>query len=121
MIFRTGSVLIVGMCEEYVLNVIYDFLTALLKTEFHNICQNILGVKHTMIKDKNKKIRRKSIIIIMNPEDSYIVNATNEMIPISEIDEIIEIKSSKRLNKKNPKKKESKESKEIKEIKESNE
>ena len=67
MIFRTGSVLIVGMCEEPVLYVIYDFLTELLKTEFHNICQNVLGVKHTMLKDKKKKIRRKTINITLLP------------------------------------------------------
>jgi hypothetical protein len=39
MIFRTGSVLIVGMCEEFVLQDIYNFLKALLKTEFKYICQ----------------------------------------------------------------------------------
>ena len=68
MIFRTGSVLIVGMCEEPVLYVIYEFLTGLLKTEFHNICQNVFGVKHTMLKDKKKKIRRKTINITLLPE-----------------------------------------------------
>jgi len=68
MIFRTGSVLIVGMCEEPVLYVIYEFLTGLLKTEFHNICQNVFGVNHTMLKDKKKKIRRKTINITLLPE-----------------------------------------------------
>ena len=68
MIFRTGSVLIVGMCEEPVLYVIYEFLKNLLKTEFHNICQNVFGVKHTMLKDKKKKIRRKTINITLLPE-----------------------------------------------------
>jgi hypothetical protein len=69
MIFRTGSVLIVGMCEEAVLNVIYDFLTALLKTEFSKICQNVFGVKHTMLKDKKKKIRKKTINITVLPNE----------------------------------------------------
>ena len=39
MIFRTGSVLIVGMCEDDVLMVIYEFLKELLQTEFSQICQ----------------------------------------------------------------------------------
>jgi adenine-specific DNA glycosylase len=69
MIFRTGSVLIVGMCEEAVLNVIYDFLTALLKTEFPKICQNVFGIKHTMLKDKKKKIRKKTINITVLPDN----------------------------------------------------
>jgi hypothetical protein len=43
MIFRTGSVLIVGMCDENVLLDIYQFLKALLKTEFENICQKIIS------------------------------------------------------------------------------
>ena len=77
MIFRTGSVLIVGMCEEPVLYVIYDFLTRLLKTEFHNICQNVFGVKHTMLKDKKKKIRRKTINITLLPETTGFVATTS--------------------------------------------
>jgi hypothetical protein len=76
MIFRTGSVLIVGMCEEPVLYVIYNFLTGLLKTEFHNICQNVFGVKHTMLKDKKKKIRRKTINITLLPETTAAATIT---------------------------------------------
>ncbi len=64
MIFRTGSVLIVGMCEEFVLQDIYTFLKALLKTEFKYICQKIISASDLSIKDKKKKIRRKTINII---------------------------------------------------------
>ena len=62
MIFRTGSVLIVGKCEESVLLQIYEFLKIILHNEFKNICQksNNEGMS---IKDKKKKIRKKTIII----------------------------------------------------------
>jgi len=62
MIFRTGSVLIVGRCDENVLFVIYDFLKIILNNEFKNICQkNVKVDEHA--KDKKKKIRRKNITI----------------------------------------------------------
>jgi hypothetical protein len=64
MIFRTGSVLIVGMCEEFVLQDIYTFLKALLKTEFKYICQKLITNADLALKDKKKKIRRKTINII---------------------------------------------------------
>ena len=64
MIFRTGSVLIVGMCEEDVLFEIYDFLKNMLMVEFENICQGLLDSNHHNIKDKKKKIRKKTITII---------------------------------------------------------
>ena len=63
MIFRTGSVLIVGMCDENVLLDIYQFLKALLKTEFENICQKIISPSDLANK-KIKKIRKKTINII---------------------------------------------------------
>ena len=66
MIFRTGSVLIVGKCDENVLVTIYEFLKIILTNEHKHICQNIkLGddQKLTNIKDKKKKIRKKNITI----------------------------------------------------------
>ena len=63
MIFRTGSLLIVGMCDENVLLDIYQFLKALLKTEFKNICQKIISPSDLANK-KIKKIRKKTINII---------------------------------------------------------
>ena len=62
MIFRTGSVLIVGMCDENVLMEIYHFLKSLLKEEFPKICQKVIG-NHITVKDKKKKIRKKIIIV----------------------------------------------------------
>jgi|688.fasta_scaffold84727_4 hypothetical protein len=72
MIFRTGSVLIVGMCEENVLNDIYAFLTQMLKTEFQYICQSLIG--SSMLKDKKKKVRRK-VVMIMTTTDAEIEQA----------------------------------------------
>jgi hypothetical protein len=70
MIFRTGSVLIVGKCDENVLIVIYEFLKIILHNEYNNICQNLPGdsEKIVSLKDKTKKIRRKTIMIEINSE-----------------------------------------------------
>jgi len=67
MIFRTGSVLIVGRCDENVLFIIYEFLKEILINEYKEICQkNIKLLDET--KEKKKKIRRKNILIeIQNP------------------------------------------------------
>jgi|688.fasta_scaffold71798_3 TATA-box binding protein (TBP) (component of TFIID and TFIIIB) len=64
MIFRTGSVLIVGMCEENVLDDIYQFLKALLRSEFKYICQKIITEEDLILKDKKKKPRKKIMHII---------------------------------------------------------
>lgn len=67
MIFRTGSVLIVGRCDENVLMIIYEYLKIIFVNEFKNICQK--QVKNdddkniSDIKDKKKKIRKKNITI----------------------------------------------------------
>ncbi len=66
MIFRTGSVLIVGKCDENVLMIIYDFLKIILSTEFKVICQKYSSeeeIKNNILKNKNKKSRRRNIII----------------------------------------------------------
>ena len=66
MIFRTGSVLIVGKCEEKVLFEIYDYLKNLLIEEYQNIVQKINNddlVTKLDAKNKNKKIRKKTILI----------------------------------------------------------
>jgi hypothetical protein len=65
MIFRTGSVLIVGRCDENVLLIIYEFLKIILTNEYKNICQKIKPNDELIIaaKDKKKKQRRKNITI----------------------------------------------------------
>jgi hypothetical protein len=72
MIFRTGSVLIVGRCDENVLMIIYEFLKIILNNEYKNICQKIIKTgddsEIATVKDKKKKVRRKNITIeIENP------------------------------------------------------
>ena len=70
MIFRTGSVLIVGKCDENVLFIIYDFLKIILTQEFAQIRQKNTKINEnnvtTSTKEKRKKIRRKTIIITSN-------------------------------------------------------
>ena len=66
MIFRTGSVLIVGKCDENVLIIIYEFLKVILNDEYKNICQKYgNGDENSTftLKDKTKKVRRKNITI----------------------------------------------------------
>jgi hypothetical protein len=65
MIFRTGSVLIVGKCDLNVLIIIYEYLKNILRIEFKNICQKNIVSENTLInnKDKKKKLRKKTITI----------------------------------------------------------
>jgi len=63
MIFRTGSILIVGMCDENVLYVIYEYLKILLEKEFPKINQSLIAGDNKISKDKKKKVRRKTIQI----------------------------------------------------------
>ena len=58
MIFRTGSVLIVGNCTEKVLRFVYDFIKNLLQTEYSNI---YAPGNNEPTKTKKEKIRKKSI------------------------------------------------------------
>lgn len=66
MIFRTGSILIVGKCDENVLYIIYEFLKNILINEYKNISQTINNqqfCENVKDKMKRKKIRRKTILI----------------------------------------------------------
>ena len=63
MVFRTGSILIVGMCDENVLYKIYEFLKELLLNEYHNINQKVILEDIKVNKDKKKKIRKKILIV----------------------------------------------------------
>lgn len=72
MIFRTGSILIVGMCNENVLYIIYEYLKVLLTKEFHKINQRIITSDNKISKDKKKKVRRKSIQITIQPSTNVV-------------------------------------------------
>jgi hypothetical protein len=61
MIFRTGSVLIVGKCTENVLNIIYNRIKNILKDEYHLI--NVKQVNNTPDLVKKRKIKKKIIYI----------------------------------------------------------
>jgi len=65
MIFRTGSVLIVGRCDENVLIIIYEFLKIILNNEYKNIYQKNVTTNSTEVgtKKKKKKMRTKNIIV----------------------------------------------------------
>lgn len=61
MIFRTGSILIVGKCNDIILNNIYDFIKILLEREFNEIA--IKSVDKVVNTNKTIKIRKKYITI----------------------------------------------------------
>ena len=65
MIFRTGSVLIVGKCEDYVLIRIYEFLKDILSKEYKNICQKNIKEEY-VVKEKTKKRRTKHITVTLD-------------------------------------------------------
>ena len=63
MIFRTGSILIVGMCDEDVLQVVFNFIKRVLKEEFTNICQRLATQEElSFVKKKNSKVRKRFIL-----------------------------------------------------------
>jgi len=63
MIFRTGSVLIVGKCDENILMIVYEYIKQVLLTEYKNIFQRNVAQIEKSSKEKNKKIRKKIIIV----------------------------------------------------------
>ena len=66
MIFRTGSILIVGKCDENVLYIIYEFLKDLLLKEYSRIGQKKINNESISNKDKDKKKKIHKKIVITN-------------------------------------------------------
>ena len=64
MIFRTGSVLIVGKCEEFVLYQTYNFIKNILNVEYETIhcANNEMDCTNKKV-DRKKKIRKKTIFV----------------------------------------------------------
>ena len=60
MIFRTGSVLIVGKCDENILKIIYEFIKDVLIAEYDTI--GIVIENNNNKPEKKKKIKKKTII-----------------------------------------------------------
>ncbi len=63
MIFRTGSILIVGMCDENILYAVYEFIKTVLLNEFNRINQKVITAENTIVKNKKKKLRKKIILV----------------------------------------------------------
>ena len=62
MIFRTGSVLIVGKCNEDVLHEIYEFIRTMLETEYMTIGKCLVSTDVDLEKKRVPKVRRKVLI-----------------------------------------------------------
>jgi hypothetical protein len=76
MIFRTGSVLIVGNCTEKILRFVYDFIKNLLQKEFLEI--RVPGVQETN-KIKKEKVRKKQISVSAEYYDQNILRKNRFM------------------------------------------
>jgi len=63
MIFRTGSVLIVGKCTEDILNNIYLFVRNMLETEYNQINIPNVAELNTNKTPTNKQSRKKTVLI----------------------------------------------------------
>jgi len=61
MIFRTGSVLIVGKCDDDTLYIIYNFIRNLLITEYNNI--NVRNTEQCKVTPAKKKCKKRTIIV----------------------------------------------------------
>ena len=59
MIFRTGSVLIVGNCDENILHIIYKYLKKIIYDEYDKI---FIKINNDEKKKTNKKVRKKTIL-----------------------------------------------------------
>jgi TATA-box binding protein (TBP) (component of TFIID and TFIIIB) len=62
MIFRTGSVLIVGKCNEDVLHEIYEFIRTMLETEYMTIGKCLVSTDASLEKKRVPKVRRKVLV-----------------------------------------------------------
>jgi hypothetical protein len=62
MIFRTGSVLIVGKCEENVLREIYEFIKKILIDEYKQVFEENTEIS-IPVKDKKQKQRKHEFMV----------------------------------------------------------
>lgn len=61
MIFRTGSVLIVGKCDQHILYNIYNFIKKILEDEYTDIVTNNIDTESVV--KKKKQVRKKIIYV----------------------------------------------------------
>jgi len=76
MVFRTGSVLIVGKCEDYVLHDIYAFIKELLRVEFTNVGSHIINHEDA-VKKHVPKLRTRVIVNNINNINTTINTTIN--------------------------------------------
>ena len=76
MIFRTGSVLIVGNCTERILRFVYDFIKKMLQDEYLNVYAP--GICEPT-KVKKEKIRKKQIKVTNEYYNNNVLN-TNRFV-----------------------------------------
>ena len=73
MIFRTGSILIVGKCNEAILYKIYDFIKNILATEYYNVCQKKIAAGDDGDADIIEKEKGKNAVIKKKIKKTYII------------------------------------------------
>lgn len=91
MIFRTGSVLISGMCDEDVIYGIYDFLKNMFITEFKHIA---IGLNNKdKDKKKKRKIRKRMITInnALNNSNTLSLSSAEKKAPLVVFEEVDEL------------------------------
>ena len=86
MIFRTGSVLIVGKCNEDVLHEIYDFIRTMMETEYMTVGKCLVSTDASLEKKRSPKIRRK--VLMFNEGLSVASSAVSDFTPIATLDPI---------------------------------
>ena len=77
MIFRTGSVLIVGKCSESIIDVIYDFVRNMLEEEYENVGDALIEPSEQTQETPNKRKIRKRKIIVSRQTGSMCPQATS--------------------------------------------
>jgi hypothetical protein len=82
MIFRTGSVLIVGKCNEDVLHEIYEFIRTMLETEYMTIGKCLVSTNTLLEKKRVPKVRRK--VLLFNSTSTSANEATTSEATTSE-------------------------------------
>ena len=80
MIFRTGSILIVGMCNEDILEQVYVFIKKVLEIEFVKICQKVCDESDLKVKPKKTKLRKKTIYVDLSSKENNDQNIENKII-----------------------------------------
>ena len=76
MIFRTGSVLIVGRCEEFVLRKVYAFVSEMLFREYSSITMGLYQPKNKRNKGEERKPRKRFILVTKKPVHELVGTAS---------------------------------------------